>query len=134
MYYSWPLTIVTAETLPHEYTRNSVCYVGTHDNAPIMLWKATAREQDIKNAQLYFGLNEQEGFNWGFIRAGLGSVSDLFVAQMQDYLGLAENSRINKPGIVADNWEWRLLENQLSTELSKKLKCTQTCLGGLNHG
>lgn len=108
--------------LPHEYTRNSVCYVGTHDNAPIMLWKATAREQDIKNAQLYFGLNEQEGFNWGFIRAGLGSVSDLFVAQMQDYLGLAENSRINKPGIVADNWEWRLLENQLSTELSKKIK------------
>ncbi|NLJ70922.1 MAG: 4-alpha-glucanotransferase, partial [Clostridiaceae bacterium] len=81
--------------LPHEYTRNSVCYVGTHDNAPIMLWKATAREQDIKDAQLYFGLNEQEGFNWGFIRAGLGSVSDLFVAQMQDYLGLAENSRIN---------------------------------------
>ena len=41
-----------------------------------------------------------EGFHWGMIRGGQSSVADLFIAQMQDYLGLGADSRMNTPGDV----------------------------------
>ncbi|MBP3486329.1 MAG: 4-alpha-glucanotransferase, partial [Oscillospiraceae bacterium] len=92
--------------LPHTYTSHCVCYAGTHDNAPIMLWKEEAAEEDIAMARQYLGLNDAEGFHWGILRGGLSSVADLFVAQMQDYLGLGAGSRMNTPGILGGNWQW----------------------------
>ncbi len=75
--------------LPHAFKPHSVCYIGTHDNLPIMLWRENARSEDVERAVKYLGLNEQEGFNWGFIRAGMGSVSDLFIAgrNQNEYTG-----------------------------------------------
>ncbi|NLJ70011.1 MAG: 4-alpha-glucanotransferase [Clostridiaceae bacterium] len=118
--------------LPHDYVRNSVCYVGTHDNAPIMLWQNNARHEDVLRAIKYFGLNKKEGFNWGFIRGGLASVSDLFIGQMQDFLGLAANSRMNTPGSMENNWEWRLIKSQLSSELAGKIKMYTEMFGRSN--
>ncbi len=120
-------------SLPHDFIQNSSCYIGTHDNAPIMLWQKTASQKDLDRAKLYFGLNPEEGFNWGFIRAGMGSVSKLFVCQMQDYLGLAEGSRMNRPGFLADNWEWRLTPEQISPELTQKIRLYTELFGRLKH-
>ena len=44
------------------------------------------------------------------LRAGQGSVAALFVAQLQDYLGLGSEARINVPGVAEGNWRWRLTE------------------------
>ena len=107
--------------LPHTYDHNCVCYAGTHDNSPIMLWKEEADPADIEMAVRYLGLNDQEGFHWGILRGGMSSVADLFVAQMQDYLGLGAGSRMNVPGILGGNWQWRMKQGQLDAELSKKL-------------
>ena len=74
--------------LPHTYTPNCVCYVGTHDNETLMQWYKGGKRDDVVYAGLYLGLNEEEGVNWGVIRGGMSSVARLFVAQMQDYLGL----------------------------------------------
>ena len=38
------------------------------------------------------------------------SVAALFVAQLQDYLGLGSEARINVPGVAEGNWRWRLTE------------------------
>lgn len=107
--------------LPHTYTNHCVCYAGTHDNAPIMLWKDDADPADIQLAKEYLGLNEEEGFHWGVLRGGMSSVADLFVAQMQDFLGLGEGSRMNTPGILGGNWQWRLLPGQITDELRQKI-------------
>ena len=107
--------------LPHTYTENCVCYVGTHDNTPVMAWEHEAAEDDVKFARQYLGLNDQEGFNWGILRGGLSSVADLFVAQMQDYLGLGAESRMNTPGILGGNWQWRMKEEQITKELTEKI-------------
>ena len=107
--------------LPHTYTENCVCYVGTHDNTPVMAWEHEAAEDDVKFARQYLGLNEQEGFNWGILRGGLSSVANLFVAQMQDYLGLGAESRMNTPGILGGNWQWRMKEEQITKELTEKI-------------
>jgi 4-alpha-glucanotransferase len=51
----------------------------------------------------------------------MNSVARLFVAQMQDYLGLGEESRTNSPGTIGDNWKWRLVKGQLTDELADKI-------------
>ena len=115
--------------LPHTYTSHCVCYAGTHDNAPIMLWKEEAAEEDIAMARQYLGLNEEEGFHWGILRGGLSSVADLFVAQMQDYLGLGAGSRMNTPGILGGNWQWRLLPGQLTPALAERMAAAAKLYG-----
>ena len=107
--------------LPHTYTSNCVCYPGTHDNATLMGWKDDADPEDIRMARKYLGLNDEEGFHWGILRGGMSSVADLFVAQMQDYLALGKEARMNTPGILGGNWQWRLKEGQITKELTKQI-------------
>jgi 4-alpha-glucanotransferase len=107
--------------LPHTYTSHCVCYPGTHDNATLMEWKEDADPQDIQMARQYLGLNEEEGFHWGILRGGMSSVADLFVAQMQDYLGLGKESRMNTPGILGGNWQWRMEPDHITPELTQKV-------------
>ena len=42
------------------------------------------------------------------LRGGLSSPSALFVAQLQDWLGLSVGCRTNTPGTSAGNWRWSL--------------------------
>ena len=107
--------------LPHTYGSHCTCYVGTHDNAPIVGWAEDADPEDVAYAKRYLGLSEEEGFAWGFIRAGMGSVAELFVAQMQDYLGLGLEARINTPGKLGGNWQWRMLPGQATPELAARI-------------
>lgn len=107
--------------LPHTYTNNCVCYAGTHDNTTLAAWRHEADKDDVKLAIKYLGLNDEEGFNWGIIRGGMSSVSDLFVAQMQDYLELGAEARINTPGILGGNWQWRMEKGKATKALAKKI-------------
>lgn len=111
-----------SEYLPHAYPRGCVCYTGTHDNATITGWFSEASEAEIDTAVRYLGLNEREGYHWGMLRGGMGSVADLFVAQMQDFLGLGASARMNVPGTLGGtNWQWRLLPGQLDDALADRM-------------
>lgn len=108
--------------LPHGYPRNCVCYPGTHDNAPVMGWRQEAKPEEVAFAKRYLGLNEEEGFHWGFLRGGLSSLADLFVAQMQDYLELGLHHRTNVPGTQSGNWQWRLLPGEATPALARRIR------------
>ncbi len=111
--------------LPHNYGRNCVCYIGTHDNETAMQWRDSANPADVAFARRYLGLNDEEGFTWGLIRGGMSSVADLFVAQMQDCLALGAEGRMNTPGTCGGNWQWRMLPGEASGELAARLHdCT----------
>ena len=108
--------------LPHTYDRHCVCYAGTHDNTTTAGWFSEANPDDVAFCAQYLGLNEREGYVWGVLRGGMGSVADLFVAQMQDYIGLDSNSRMNIPGTLGgNNWRWRLLSGEFSETLTDKI-------------
>lgn len=107
--------------LPHTYDSHCVCYSGTHDNAPLMLWREEADPEDIEVARAYLGLNEEEGFHWGVLRGGMSSVAALFIAQMQDYLGLGCGTRMNTPGTLGQNWMWRMRSEQMNEELAQRM-------------
>ena len=122
-----------ANYLPHTYPRHCVCYAGTHDNATLMGWKDEAAPADIAMARQYLGLNDEEGFHWGVLRGGQSSVADLFVAQMQDYLGLGSGARMNTPGILGGNWQWRMLSGQITDALPARIAGMARLYGRSSH-
>lgn len=109
--------------LPHTYNNHCVCYAGTHDNTTVAGWLGEAEPDEAALAVRYLGLNEREGYVWGILRGGMGSVADLFVAQAQDYLELGSAARMNTPGTLGgSNWLWRLLPGELSDALIEKIR------------
>ena len=112
----------TSSYLPHSYGENCICYTGTHDNAPLALWRTEADKADIAFAVQYLGLNDREGFNRVIFRGDMSSVAKLFVAQMQDWLDLGAGHRMNIPGTSRGNWEWRMLPGEASKKLAGQIR------------
>ncbi|MBQ4550275.1 MAG: 4-alpha-glucanotransferase [Oscillospiraceae bacterium] len=109
--------------LPHTYPAHSVVYSGTHDNLTLKQWFAEAKPEDVENAIGYLGLNEQEGYIWGVIRGAMGSVSELCIIQMQDYLEVGAEGRMNHPGtLTSANWTWRAEADFASDALAQKIR------------
>ena len=111
----------TSSYQPHAYERESVCYLGTHDNDTAMGWLKAAAPEVLERATAYLGLNAKEGLVAGLMRGAMSSPSQLCILRPQDLLGLGNEARINTPGTPAGNWTWRLKEKQLSPALAKSL-------------
>ena len=123
-----------SEYLPHTYTANSVCYVGTHDNMTMRQWFDTADKEAVEYASEYMCLNEREGLVWGTIRTAMSSVSEQCVVQLQDYLDLGGDARMNFPGTCdGTNWTWRALDGVLTEELAAKIRKLTTLYGRLGN-
>ena len=103
------------------HVENSVCYIGTHDNIPIIGFYKTCSKKDLEYGKLIYGLNDDEGYNFSMIRAGMSSKSALFITQMQDYLGLGAEATINTPGTLG-NWSWRMKKGANSARLCEKIR------------
>ena len=112
-----------SDHLPHRHTFNTTCYTATHDNAPLALWKKTeATRKELAFAKAYGGFGAGRDFNDGVIRLGMRSPAKLFVAQMQDWLELAEGCRMNTPGTLGGNWTWRALPGEADPALAKRIR------------
>ena len=94
--------------LPHNYQPHCICYTGTHDNDTAVGWYTHAGAEERAFAEDYLGASGAEEVRKALLRWGQGSVAALFVAQMQDYLGLGSEGRINVPGVAEGNWRWRM--------------------------
>ena len=111
------------DDLPHRYIEQCVCYTGTHDNPPLGQWLREPQPERLARARAYLGLNDREGEIWGVIRGGMASVAQLFVAQMQDYLELGREGRMNLPGTCSpEHWAWRAEAKAFSPELAKRIR------------
>lgn len=120
----------TSEHRPDRVRAHSVCYVGTHDNEPAAAWAALGGA-DADYAMRCLGVYDVARLPEALLRAGMGSRAELFIAQMQDVLGLGAESRMNTPGTAAGNWAWRLLPGQADAQTAARLLGTHT--GGLPH-
>jgi 4-alpha-glucanotransferase len=109
--------------LPHNYPRRTVAYTGTHDNDTTRGWyEQSSTEKERHNARVYLS-SDGSAFAWDMILAVLKSTADTAVFPAQDLLGLGADSRMNKPGTVERNWEWRLeapLDERLARELRRR--------------
>ena len=111
-----------SDYLTHNYDKHCVVYTGTHDNNTVRGWLDTVCVPDMLHACRYLTLSRDEGLNWGFIRGAWSSVGNLAVAQMQDFLNLGSEARMNVPSTMGDhNWSWRMLPGQLTEELADRI-------------
>ena len=116
--------------LPHGYERNAVAYTGTHDNDTTVGWfrdpgsprhPPQERESERRAALAYLGVRDGgREIHWDLIRGAWSSVANLAVAPAQDLLGLGSSARMNVPGTVDGNWEWRL-SSRLPQEVLERL-------------
>ena len=109
--------------LPHNYNRNTVVYTGTHDNCPLAGWIATMSDYARDRMIFYQGseYTPKEKLYLDCIRTALSSIADTAIIPMQDLLGLGKEARLNTPGSLGDNWQWRLKKGQFTDELADYL-------------
>ncbi len=109
--------------LPHNYPKNSVAYVGTHDNNTILgwLWDATPDERAYALRYCCYG-----GNNWGDGGAYSGScravietvwksAADTAIVAVQDMCGYGKDARMNIPGTTKENWSFRISHEGLGS-------------------
>lgn len=106
--------------LPHFYEKNSVVYTGTHDNDTVVGWY-NGLDPEVKLKLHWYAGSIGNDLHWTMIRLAWASVSKIAVIPLQDVLGLDTASRMNIPGTLSDNWQWRYLEGQLLEEYGVKL-------------
>ncbi len=110
-----------SDYLPHRYTENCICYAGTHDNNTLRGWIDEEKPETLDFACEYLGA-DSSGLADAVLRAGMRSRAGLFVAQMQDWLGLGADARMNTPGTVGGNWSWRMKPGSTTGELAEKMR------------
>ncbi|MBQ7231056.1 MAG: 4-alpha-glucanotransferase [Oscillospiraceae bacterium] len=112
-----------ANYLPHTYTKNTVCYTGTHDNMTMRQWFDTADADSRRYAMEYMNLSDEKAAVWGAIRTAYATVSDTVIIQMQDFLDLGAAGRMNFPGTLTDlNWTWRAKDGIIGERLAEKIR------------
>lgn len=104
--------------LPHNYNNNCVVYTGTHDNLPIRGWYKELSFEEKHFVKEYLSIKDDNLVCDQMIRVALGSVADLVIIPLQDYLGLDETTRINTPSTNTGNWQYRIKYEYLSKELA----------------
>jgi 4-alpha-glucanotransferase len=106
--------------IPHNHLANNIVYSGTHDNNTLQGWmRHELDEKAVKRIENYTDkkVRTRES-HFEIIRICYSSVAKIAIIPMQDWLGLDEKARMNKPSTKTGNWVWRMesLEINQDTE------------------
>ena len=108
--------------MPHNAEKNSINYVGTHDNNTLLGWLWEAGEAERRFALDYAGFT---GDNWGdggyqspacrkIIETVWRSASNVVIIALQDMCGFGSDARMNTPGVPEKNWRFRTTEDTIA--------------------
>lgn len=107
--------------LPHNYSRDTVAYTGTHDNDTSAGWYVKAAESERDQLRRYLACDDSD-MPWALLRAAQASVADRAIAPLQDALGLGSEARMNVPGTAGGNWSWRFAWDEVPHWLAPQLR------------
>ena len=94
--------------------KNTVLYTGSHDNDTMLGWYKKNYKHKIT------GEDEKE-VSWRFIETVYHSDAETVIVPIQDILCLDSEARMNTPGTLEGNWQWRILADQISAQTSQRL-------------
>lgn len=99
---------------PHNYQENCVAYTGTHDNNTLLgyLWEL---EDNLRSNMLRYCGHTGDWKNGceSIIRTVMASHAGLVIMPIQDLLGYGADTRMNTPGRMDKNWQFRITRDQL---------------------
>lgn len=100
--------------LPHNYEHNSVVYTGTHDNDTTLGWYHGLNDAEKHHVYECLGIPAMS-MPQALMQAAFASIANLAIIPMQDILELGSADRMNTPGTMQGNWQWRFNWQQLTT-------------------
>jgi 4-alpha-glucanotransferase len=107
--------------LPQNIEENSVVYTGTHDNDTTLGWYQQL-DEPTKN-DVHSVLNDpQPNMPYALIALTLATKASIAIIPMQDILGLDTTHRMNMPGTMQGNWQWRFNWDMLNKENMERIK------------
>lgn len=110
-----------SDFLPHNIERNWSVYPSTHDSDTLYGWvKANENTAHFNFAKKYLNLTKSEGYANGILRAAWSSVANIAVTQLQDFIGLDNDYRMNVPSTLG-NWTYRVNKKHLSKRVQNKI-------------
>ncbi len=109
--------------------KNSVLYTGTHDNDTTQGWYKKLLAQDPKRAKCieklltnHLGASSKgKSYSRRLVEFTYGSNANTLIVPMQDILCLGSEARMNLPGTVGSNWDWRCPQELVTKALQHKL-------------
>jgi 4-alpha-glucanotransferase len=105
--------------LPERYPENCVVYTGTHDNDTVLGWYRNASWGDRWRARRALGAwGPSRTIPHAMIEAAWESRAVLAVAPFQDVLSLGTRARMNTPGTIGGNWQWRMPPGAATSRLA----------------
>ncbi len=109
--------------LPYNYDKNCVVYIGTHDNDTIIGWANDMDKETMDFCRKFLDIDGKDDHDlvWKFIKTAFACVGDMVIIQMQDYLELGSQARMNIPSTLGGNWEWRAERKAFTKTLAKKI-------------
>ena len=106
--------------LPHNFEKNCIAYLGTHDND--VMTNFIQEHPDQKAAMKdYLCIWRDEDILDTMIGALMRSNANVVIFTPQDLLHMDKYSRINTPGVAVGNWQFRIDKKALSKEFSHHL-------------
>lgn len=106
---------------PDNYAEDFVVYTGTHDSDTALGRFISGDDAYRRRALEYVG-GEAGDYAWNLIIRAWESVAVMAVAQLQDFLGLGSEARMNYPSTTDGNWQWRMEPGVLTTELAHRIR------------
>lgn len=108
---------------PHNYGTNCVVYTGTHDNETVSGWFMDLDAASKGQVRSYLGdyHTPDKQIHHVLIALAMRSVAKDCIIPIQDYLGLDNEARMNKPGTVGFNWRWRVKQGAFTDTLAEEI-------------
>lgn len=95
--------------LPHNIPKNTVYYIGTHDNTTLRGFLNWADDRTIQNIHNYFWLDHRvskDELAMRMLKSMFHSNADTVMLQLQDVLLQDENYMMNHAGVAAGQWAY----------------------------
>lgn len=115
--------------LPHMYQKNCVVYGGTHDNETLVGYYDNLSVDNLAYALQYTDCSNRADLIEKVFLMAYRSVADTVIFQMQDVLEKGNETRMNLPATIGENWRWRLTEGEFTKEKRNWLKSLSIIYG-----
>ncbi|MDD3383604.1 MAG: 4-alpha-glucanotransferase [Bacilli bacterium] len=103
--------------LPHNYEKNCVAYLGTHDNEIISRWWNNLDNDTKRQVYSYSGIETEHELNRKLMKLLSRSNASLVIFSIQDVIGDINLKRMNTPGIAKGNWGFMLNPNLIDESI-----------------
>ncbi|MCF0259541.1 MAG: 4-alpha-glucanotransferase [Erysipelotrichaceae bacterium] len=119
--------------LPYNINKDSVAYLGTHDNNTIQGWLDSLNYNDLQYVKefVHSHSDNKEVIHWDLVRTLLGTPAETTILQAQDLKALGGWSQMNQPNTVGMNWTWRIKKGALDDENAAWVKNITSTYGRL---